>query len=94
MKKLNVPLQVDYVTSKVSEFEYPYNWKFFLILFIILAFVVLVLLSTLMKDLRTHKIFSGFALQNSLRIFEYKESRLNTFNGVKSWVMLWVICGH
>ena len=47
-----------------------------------------------MKALRKIKFISVWNLENSMKIFQYKESQLNIFNGVKTICMLWVIFGH
>ena len=44
--------------------------------------------------MRNHKIIGCFAIQNSMKIFNYQPSRLNTLNGVRSLMMLWVIFSH
>ena len=54
----------------------------------------MVLLSTFVKEARNHKIMGAFAIQNSIKIFKYQESSLNTLNGVRSLMMLWVVFSH
>ena len=56
--------------------------------------LAMVLLSTFVKAVRNHKIMGAFAIQNSMKIFNYQESSLNTLNGVRSLMMLWVVFSH
>ena len=55
---------------------------------------MLVVLSSLSRTVGNHKIMSAFSLKNSLKIYNYQDNRLNTFNGIKALCMLWVIFGH
>ena len=55
---------------------------------------LLVLASSASEIIGKHKILGEFSLQRSLKVFEYKENRLNTLNGVRALSMLWVIMGH
>ena len=55
---------------------------------------MLVVLSSLSRNVGNHKILSAFSLKNSLKIYNYQDNRLNTFNGIKALCMLWVILGH
>ena len=94
LDELKMGLSVGDVENHIDKYEYGYDWVFFLTVFIITALVFLVLLASCSKTAGKHKTLSAFSLQNSLKIYEYRESRLNTLNGVRSLSMFWVICGH
>ena len=35
-----------------------------------------------------------FSFKDSVKIFKYKHSYLNVFNGIKTICMMWVVFGH
>ena len=90
----NLPLKVTSVHSHVPDFHFDYDWTFFLTMIMISCLLAMVLLSTFVKTVRNHKIMGAFAIQNSMKIFNYQESSLNTLNGVRSLMMLWVVFSH
>lgn len=53
------------------------------------------LLATCSKTARQNKILNSFSIQSTSKIFKYHPNkRLNTFNGVKTLAMLWMVLGN
>lgn len=94
LKQYNVPLEVASVENNFPNQQYPYERFFFFTLFMFTLLFILVLLSSLSKTVGKHQILSAFSMQNSLKIFKYRDNPLNTLNGVRALSMLWVIIGH
>ena len=94
LDQLKAGLFVGDVGNHIDKYEYGYDWVFFLTILILSILICFVLLASFSKKVGRHKTFSAFSIQNSLKIYEYRESRLNTLNGIRSLSMFWVICGH
>ena len=63
--------------------------------FMVSILALLVLLATCSGTAKKHRYLSVFSIQNSMKSLSYNsESPLNTFNGIRSLAMMWVIFGH
>ena len=94
LDKLQLPVTISSIDTNIPQIKYDFNFMFFFTVILLCSLAALVLMSTLSKTVRKHRMLSAFALQNSIKIFEYKNNPLNTLNGVRALCMLWVIMGH
>ena len=92
--RFGIPLKLISIRDHIPEYQFPIDWVLFATIMLLSVLVLLVLASTFISSMADHKIMGCFAIQNSMKIFDYKPSRLNTLNGVRSLMMLWVILSH
>lgn len=95
LDKAGLPLHVNAVLNGLEDYQYPFNFSFFLTVFCLIFLVTLVGMATCSQRISQHKVMGAFSLQKSMKVFKYHPNgRLNVLNGVKALSMLWVILGH
>lgn len=84
----------------IEAYVYPYDWKFYFTVSLISLLFLLVLITTVFKSKISNRskkqliLLNCFNLQDSIKLFKYKQNTLNVFNGVKALSMMWVVLGH
>lgn len=93
---VELPYRVLGIDSQVDQFDIPYSATFYITIAILMSLTLLTIIASLIKysQIRHQKRVNYFSIQSSSQIFTYKQNRLNVFNGLKAYSMLWVIFGH
>ena len=95
-----MPLAVGNVEVNPQDMDFAYSGWFYFTMVLIGLLVLMAFIGTAFYQKKREswgavaKVVQSFNLKESVKIFKYKQSYLNVFNGIKTICMMWVVMGH